>query len=163
MNNLGYDGVWDLFNLKHVALAGADQEKYTVRPGDLLFNRTNSPELVGKAGVWELDKPFAFAGYLIRVRFDEKPVLPDYVSGYLNSVPGKWYLFDRAKPSNTMSNFSASMFAEIPLGVPPLPLQNGWKALVAAHRDQVVAMGRQGAEADHLFTSLLHRAFAGEL
>ncbi|MEZ4321139.1 MAG: restriction endonuclease subunit S [Myxococcota bacterium] len=125
MNNLGYDGSWNLSDLKHVQVADADFSKLTVRRGDLLFNRTNSPELVGKTGVWELDEPFAFAGYLIRIRFDEDRVLPDYVSSYLNSVPGKRYLFERAKPSNNMSNFSASMFAEIPLGVPPLPYSAG--------------------------------------
>jgi type I restriction enzyme S subunit len=162
MNNLGYDGRWDLTDLKHCDIADADLDKFTVRPGDLLFNRTNSPELVGKTGVWKLDKPFAFAGYLIRIRFDESRVLPDYVSGYLNSAAGKRYLLERAKPSNNMSNFNATMFGEIPVQVPPLVLQRKFVDLVGAVEGERGRL-RDGVDAgDALFGALLHRAFSGD-
>ena len=53
MNNIMYDGGWELEDLKHVDLREQEVLKYTVHPGDLLFNRTNSPELVGKTAVWQ--------------------------------------------------------------------------------------------------------------
>ncbi len=161
MNNLTYDGRWDLADLKWVEIAPRELAKYTVRPGDLLFNRTNSPELVGKTGVWHLDEEYAFAGYLIRIRLDEARVLPDYVSGYLNSVHGKQYLFSKAKASNNMSNFSASLFREIPLLLPPLELQRRYRDLVAAICEERSRHSGADNSTDGLFNSLLHLAFTG--
>jgi type I restriction enzyme S subunit len=163
MNNLGYDGRWDLTDLKHCDIVAADLEKFTVQPGDLLFNRTNSPELVGKTGVWKLDQPFAFAGYLIRIRFDESRALPDYVSGYLNSAAGKRYLLERAKPSNNMSNFNATMFGEIPVLVPPLALQRKFVDLVGAVESERGRFRDGVGAVVALFEALLHGAFSGSL
>ena len=162
MNNLTYDGRWDLTDLKWVEIASRELDKYTVRPGDLLFNRTNSPELVGKTGVWHLDEEYAFAGYLIRIRLDESWVLPDYVSGYLNSVHGKHYLLSKAKASNNMSNFSASLFREIPLLLPPLELQRRYRDRVATICEERSRHSRAGTSTDSLFSSLLHLAFTGK-
>ena len=52
MNNVTYDGHVDLRELKWVELTPAEAEKLSLRDGDLLFNRTNSRELVGKTAVW---------------------------------------------------------------------------------------------------------------
>ena len=51
MNNLQADG-WDLTDLKYIQLGEEDLERYQLQPGDLLFNRTNSKELVGKCEVF---------------------------------------------------------------------------------------------------------------
>ncbi|NEQ85553.1 MAG: restriction endonuclease subunit S, partial [Moorea sp. SIO2I5] len=123
MNNITYTGKIDLDDIKWCNISAADEEKYTVKRGDLLFNRTNSPELLGKTGVWRSDKKYALAGYLVRVRFKKDRALSEYVSAYLNSSYGKKYLYEKAKPSNNMSNFSASEFVKIPLLLPPLQLQ----------------------------------------
>ena len=48
MNNITYEGTWDLSDLKYVDLPEKDLPKYLARKGDILFNRTNSKELVGK-------------------------------------------------------------------------------------------------------------------
>ena len=81
MGNITYSGVLDLNDLKHVEMPAKDLARYSVRRGDLLFNRTNSQELVGKMGVWDRDEPFAFAGYLVRLRLCRRvtrlPVLPN--------------------------------------------------------------------------------------
>lgn len=51
MNNITYDGKIDLTSMQWIELDKKEYGKYTVKKGDLLFNRTNSPELVGKAAV----------------------------------------------------------------------------------------------------------------
>lgn len=43
----------------------ADNEKYKLKDGDVLFNRTNSPELVGKTSICRGQQPAIYAGYLI--------------------------------------------------------------------------------------------------
>lgn len=130
MNNITYSGQIDLSDIKWCPIAEKDEKKFTVAKGDLLFNRTNSPELVGKTAVWNREEQYAFAGYLVRVRFQPDIALSKYVSLYLNSPHGKAYLFGKAKPSNNMSNFSASEFLKIPLPLPPIAEQKRIAAIL---------------------------------
>jgi len=88
MNNVTYEGTWDLSDLKYIDLPEKDQPKYLARKGDILFNRTNSKELVGKTAVFQEETPMAFAGYLVRARTNAH-AHPDYIAGYLNSPHGK--------------------------------------------------------------------------
>jgi len=163
MNNITYTGEINLDDLKWCPIPTVDEAKFTVRRGDLLFNRTNSPELVGKTSVWRSDENYAYAGYLIRVRFKTDRASSEYVSAYLNSFYGKKYLFERAKPSNNMSNFSASEFRKIPLPLPPLDLQNRFVLVANAGRSSMSRFSRIVEDADNLFNSLLQKAFRGGL
>ncbi|NAQ71700.1 restriction endonuclease, partial [Escherichia coli] len=103
MGNITYQGRWDFTDLKYIDLSVKEKDKYLVKESDLLFNRTNSKELVGKTAVYEEDRPMAFAGYLIRVR-------PNsignnyYISGYLNSIHGKITLMNMCKSIVGMAN-----------------------------------------------------------
>jgi len=92
MNNITYLGKICLDSIKWCCIDPKDEEKFTVQSGDLLFNRTNSPELVGKTAIWKENQKFAYAGYLVRVRFHQSKANPEYVSAYLNSNYGKKYL-----------------------------------------------------------------------
>lgn len=51
-------------------LGEGDFEKFRVQKTDILFNRTNSYELVGKAAIFDLDGDFTFASYLARASPD---------------------------------------------------------------------------------------------
>lgn len=163
MNNITYTGEFKLDDLKWCLIPVADEPKFTVRRGDLLFNRTNSPELVGKTAVWRSDEKYAFAGYLVRVRFEAARALSEYVSAYLNSSHGKKYLLERAKPSINMSNFSASEFLKIPLLLPPLDLQEHFVVVADATRSSASRFEGMVKDTNDLFNSLLQRAFRGEL
>ena len=48
MNNITYEGALDLSDIKRIDVADSEIENYIVRYGDVLFNRTNSRDLVGK-------------------------------------------------------------------------------------------------------------------
>jgi type I restriction enzyme S subunit len=123
MNNLTREGRIDLTDMKFVELDADEVDRFTVKKGDLLFNRTNSRDLVGKTAVWNHDEAVAFAGYLIRVRFYPARVIPEYVAAYLNSPYGKTALFGRAKPSVNMANINASDLRTIPIPLPSLEKQ----------------------------------------
>ena len=79
MGNVTYDGDLDHTDLKHVALSGAEITKYGLRAGDILFNWTNSRELVGKTGLWDGRFPAVATSYFIRLRLDESRVDTTYV------------------------------------------------------------------------------------
>src|SRR5690625_5401265 len=93
MSNITYEGNMDLSDLKYIDLNEKDKEKHLVYQDELLFNRTNSRELVGKTGVYNGDEPVAFAGYLIKLIHNEK-ANTRFISGYLNSVNGQNNLFN---------------------------------------------------------------------
>lgn len=163
MNNITYDGGFDLSELKYCVVELRDRERHMLRKRDLLFNRTNSPELVGKAAVWDRDGDFAFAGYLIRFRFDETKILPEYVSAALNSANGKRLLFNSASPSNNMSNISASTFGRLRIAVPPLDLQRQFVDIAEAIKANRSRLSTLADYVDMLCESLSQQAFRGEL
>jgi type I restriction enzyme S subunit len=59
--------------------------KYQLKYNDVLFNRTNSPELVGKTAIYKGEMPAIFAGYLIRIRRKEDLLDGDFLNYFLNS------------------------------------------------------------------------------
>jgi len=162
MNNITPAGAIDLTAIKWCEIEARDFDKYTVRRGDLLFNRTNSPELVGKTAVWDRDELYAFAGYLVRVRFDQLRVLPEYVSGYLNSAYGKHMLFEKAKPSINMSNISPTELKRLPIPIPPVATQLRYVKVLETVKLATRRMQNAIPVSDSLFGALAHRAFGAQ-
>ncbi|MFV0535347.1 MAG: hypothetical protein ACK5MR_17115, partial [Cumulibacter sp.] len=69
MGNITDDGRLDLRDLKYIDLNEAETQKYSVRRGDLLFNRTNSLVKVGKSAVIRTERPLAFCRLLASSTF----------------------------------------------------------------------------------------------
>ena len=124
MNNITYDGNLNLSDLKTIDLPLEDLEKYTVQKGDLLFNRTNSRDLVGKTCVYDLDKTMVLAGFIIRVRLDTTVANPVFVSKFLNTGYSKLLLRTICKNASGQSNINAKEMQNIKIYVPPISLQN---------------------------------------
>lgn len=155
MNNLTYEGRFDTDDLKWVELPEGEREKLSLCRGDLLFNRTNSRELVGKTGVWDGPDGFTFAGYLIRLRLRKDRVLPAWVSAFMNSSVGKATLFHMAKPSINMANISATDILRLRVPVAPVEHQRQ----VISQLDKADAIRRKRKEAIALIDELLRSAF----
>ena len=122
MGNITFDGNLDLSDLKYINIPDSELEKCIVRKGDVLFNRTNSKELVGKTCVFDLDEPMVIAGYIIRVRVNKK-VLPIYLSAVLNSRYGKQTLADMCKAIVGQANINAQELQNIAILIPSIELQ----------------------------------------
>lgn len=97
-------------------------EKYRLIPGDVLFNRTNSPELVGKTAVYNGERDSIFAGYLIRVRCGEM-LLPEYLSYSLNSPQGRAYCWKVKSDGVNQSNINAKKLLAFKLLLPSVKEQ----------------------------------------
>lgn len=92
-----------------------DINKYLLKNGDILFNRTNSPELVGKTSVYRGEFPAIFAGYLIRLKNND--MLNSYYLNYMmNSQRAKIYCNSVKTDGVNQSNINAKKIAafEIP-------------------------------------------------
>ena len=112
MNNMGDDGSLDLTDTKRITLEGKALSNCLVRKGDLLFNRTNSREKVGKTCVFCLDEPMVIAGYIIRVRLDDR-VDSTYLAAYMNLSSTKALLRGMAKGAVHQANINAKQLASI--------------------------------------------------
>ena len=129
MNNLTYDGHLDLTDLKRIDIPDNEIEKCIVRKGDVLFNRTNSVELVGKTCVFDEDEDMIIAGYIIRVRL--KPVmLPIVLSCFMNTDALKKKLRNMAKGAVNQANINAQELQAINIYLPPLALQEQFATFV---------------------------------
>lgn len=100
----------------------AEIDKYRLRDGDVLFNRTNSPELVGKTAVFRGDRPAIYAGYLIRVRCSKR-LIPEYLAYCLNSPAGRDYCQRVKADGVSQSNINARKLAAFTFSLPPLAEQ----------------------------------------
>lgn len=158
MNNITYGGGWDFSSMKYVDLDEASAHKYMAQKGDLLFNRTNSKELVGKTAVYMRDEPMAIAGYLVRVRMNKRGNA-HYVSGYLNSAHGKRTLEARAKSIVGMANINAQEMQDIPLLLPPIELQDKYARIVEAVQVRLNTHQAFCREAEALHSALSHQFF----
>lgn len=162
MGNLTNAGQMDYSDLKYIDLNAKEVDRYTVRRGDILFNRTNSAELVGKTAVFERDEAYAFAGYLVRAR-TKRGVAPEYVAGYLNTSHGKKTLRGMAKSIVGMANINAKEMQKIPILVPSEETQAEYVSRINSIRQNDAELRRGLATLETLFASLQHRAFSGQL
>lgn len=125
MNNLTNDGHLDLSDLKYIDIPDEDLEKCVVRKGDVLFNRTNSIDLVGKTAVFDLSEDMVIAGYIIRVRLNEE-LLPEVLSQYMNLEVLKTILRSMAKGAVNQANINAQELQSIKVYIPDMELQKSF-------------------------------------
>ncbi|MFA0338879.1 restriction endonuclease subunit S [Vibrio breoganii] len=162
MGNITYKGGWNFSDLKYIDLDDKEQGKYLALKNDLLFNRTNSKELVGKTAVFNESKPMAIAGYLIRVRTNQVGN-PWYISGYLNSSHGKKTLTNMCKSIVGMANINAQELQDIKILLPSIELQNRYESIVREVNERMSRQHDSGSELQSLFDALSQKAFSGQL
>ena len=161
MNNLTYDGHLDLTDLKRIDIPDNEIEKCIVRKGDVLFNRTNSVELVGKTCVFDESEDMVIAGYIIRVRL--KPVmLPIVLSRFMNTDALKKKLRDMAKGAVNQANINAQELKSINMYLPPLALQQQFAAFVEQTDKSKLAVKQVLEKAETLKKALMQEYFGQE-
>jgi type I restriction enzyme S subunit len=161
------EGRIDTADLKYVGLKAADAAAYRLRRGDILFNRTNSPELVGKAAVFDCDLEAVFASYLVRIECDERLLSSRYACGWINSPWGRRWARTVRTDCVSQSNINVSRLLTMPVPAPPLAEQHE----IVRRIDELFAFAAEverrvaGAEerAQKLWRTILARALRGEL
>ncbi|WP_417240859.1 restriction endonuclease subunit S [Celeribacter halophilus] len=165
MGNLQRGGI-DWKNLAYTS-DPEEIEQYSLKSGDVLFNRTNSPELVGKTSIYKGERPALFAGYLVRVNQIDEIASGPYLTYFLNSP----YAREHGKTVKTdgvnQSNINASKLQEYPF---PYCSPAEQAEIVRILDAQLEAADALEAEidaaltrADALRQSILKKAFSGRL
>ena len=158
MNNITYGGELDLTDTKHIDVPESELEKCTVRRGDVLFNRTNSKELVGKTCVYNRDDMMVLAGFVIRVRVTER-VLPEFLSAFLNTDFSKQMLLGMCKAAIGQANINAQELQDIGLYLPPVELQYQFVRFKAEVDKSKLAVKQSLEKLETLKKSLMQQYF----
>lgn len=161
MGNITTRGEVDLSDLKYLQRENV-AENHIVRKGDVLFNRTNSADLVGKTAVFRADSTMAYAGYLVRMRANNSND-PEYISAFLNSDYGKRVLRGMAKSIIGMANINARELQSIRIPAAPLGLQRDFATKLRLVEGRKRVQKSSLVELGELFDALQARAFCGEL
>ena len=159
-------GHLDTTDLKYIDLPEKEKNKYLLHEGDILFNRTNSLELVGKAATFTgLKGDWVFASYLIRLQVDRKKVLPEYVTAVINSRIGREFVYRTARRAIGMVNINAKQIQKLQIPLPPIPAQA--KLIEQMHEARTVAETiRSDLDITPILSlqqSILQNAFDGKL
>ena len=158
MNNITYSGELDLSDTKTIDIPDEELDKCTVRRGDLLFNRTNSKELVGKTCVYNRDELMVLAGFVVRVRLNEK-ALPEFVSAFMNTTFSKQMLLGMCKAAIGQANINAQELQNIGIYIPPIELQREFVSFKEQIDKSKSVIQKSLDETQLLFDSLMQQYF----
>lgn len=132
------DGDLDFSNLKYLPADHDEFPSLYLQDGDLLFNRTNSPELVGKTAVYRSQiSPCSFASYLISVRFSQS-YIPELASTFINSAYGKHWIKSVVVQQVGQANVNGSKLAALAIPLPPLEEQKVIVSSLQAQTNEIV-------------------------
>ena len=124
MNELVDGRCVDFGDMKCVDISAVEFTKYRLVPGDILFNRTNSFEHVGRTGIFDLDGDYCFASYLIRLSVSEDAANPLYVNAFMNTEGFQAGIKQYATRAIGQSNINAKSLAAYRIPLPPITTQN---------------------------------------
>lgn len=158
MNNITYGGELDLTDTKRIDIPDNELDKCTVRRGDVLFNRTNSKELVGKTCVYNRNEMMVLAGFVIRVRVTER-ILPEFLSAFLNTDFSKRMLLGMCKAAIGQANINAQEMQDIGIYLPPTELQRQFVQFKEQTDKSKLAVQKGLQELEILKKSLMQQYF----
>ncbi len=123
MNNY-LNGRMQAADLKYIDLNAKALAAYRLQRGDILFNRTNSRDLVGKIGVFDLDGDYVFASYLVRLRANPEMARPEFLNLLLNTGVNQERIRRLATPGVSQSNINVESLKQFRVALPAIDEQD---------------------------------------
>jgi len=156
MNNVGTDGALDWSRLRRVPADARKVGRYSLRPGDIAFNSTNSPELVGKTVLFSgHGEPVLFSNHFLRIRVDRSAADPAFVARWLGHLWVRRQFECMCVRWVNQATVRREDLLGLQLELPPLPEQRR----IAALLDRADRLRRTRRYAIELSDSFLPAAF----
>lgn len=166
-HNINIEGDINLNKVTQIPEKLVDKNAYGIMVGDILFNNTNSTELVGKTAIARTNYPFAFSNHITRIRVDKGIVLPDWIlfiflgmwrSKYFESICNRWV---------GQSGINQTTLKKIKILVPSIEDQKEIVEYLNSLSEKVRKIqelqSKTENELKELEQSILYKAFSGEL
>jgi type I restriction enzyme S subunit len=153
-------------NIKFVDINEQEFLQYRLQKGDVLFNRVNSYELVGKTGIFDLDGDYVFASYLIRLKSDPTCLNPYFLNYFLNSPGTQAKLRFIARRAVNQANINAKEVSSLEIPFPALSEQHRIVKYLDSLQSKVESLKKLQQETlteiESLKKSILDKSFKGE-
>lgn len=166
--NIADDGTLDFTNLKYAEFESKEIKQLQLSKGDLLLIRSNgSLDLVGKSAIAdELDRVVLYAGYLIRLRFNDY-VNPQFIQYFLKAPQTRQIIENIARSTSGVNNINSKEIASLKIHLPSFDIQNEIilrvkQLLTLSNRIEKTVQSAQ-KRVNLLTQSILAKAFSGEL
>ena len=156
--------VSDLAALKRVKLSPQEVETYGLRANEVVVNRVNSPEYLGKCAlIPELAEPTVFESNMMRFSVDETRLHPRYLVIALQGASIRAQILGCAKHAINQSSINQKDVSGFRLQLPPIEHQRRFAKQVSCVEEHSLRQQHHHRRIEALFASLQHQAFRGEL
>jgi len=150
--------------LKRVRLIEDEISRYRLSEGDILVNRVNSREYLGKCALIPLlDEPTVFESNMMRLHLNGETTDPTYAVFALQSTSVRHQILTSAKDAVNQSSINQGDVKGLQIPVPPVAEQRKFSSIATAVGETAAKHEAHLTELDTLFASLQSRAFKGEL
>lgn len=137
MNNI-IDGKLDISDLKFInSLKENEIQNLKLEKGDLLFNRTNSKELVGKMCIFDKIGDYIFASYLIKIKIERTKANPYFINYLFNSPILRTQIDATSRQVTGQANINTEELSNFLIPLPPLSIQNEIVNEMAKIREEI--------------------------
>jgi type I restriction enzyme, S subunit len=158
------DKALDLSVAKTIEATDNEIRRFRLRADDLLLTEGGDPDKLGRGTLWKDEVPECIhQNHIFRVRLTSGEVDPLFLNWLVGSKRGKRYFLKSAKQTTGIASINMSQLRGFPLLIPPMALQCEFGRRIAGAEELKSAYRASLAESDALFSSLQHRAFAGQL
>jgi len=168
MNNISKDGLLDMSLIRRIPTEVAEAQNRFVEPGDILFNNTNSTELVGKSCIftgWQ--EPCTFSNHLTRLRPNPETLSAKWLFMCLRDLWLQGYFAANCVEFVGQSAFNKDKLLEVKIPVPPTAEQRRIVERVKALTGRLEQARQLHREVENelaaFVPALLAKAFRGEL
>lgn len=125
MNNVTTDGQLDFSSIRRVPVdATKNVQRFFLNEGDILFNSTNSPQLVGKTALFKMqDEPFVFSNHFVRIAANPKRLDSSYLARWLTQQQQKGYFASICTQWVNQASVRKEDLLSLEIPLPPLAEQ----------------------------------------
>ena len=162
MNNI-HNGYIIENDLRYIQLDLDEFKKFKLEKNDLLFNRTNSIDHIGKIGIYQLDGLHTFASYLIRLRTNDEILDSKFLNFLFNYDKFKNMIKNLATPSVNQSNINATNLKKFLIPIPPLDEQKQIASILSNVDSQINKEKLHKSNLESLKKGLMQKLLTGQI
>ena len=174
MNNIGRNFQINYDLVRTINPTKDQLKKYRLEKDDVVFNNTNSPELVGKSFIFDDDKLCLYSNHLTRCRVKKDLILPEWLLFYIR---GRWLRRDFERMCNKWINQAAiggTKLKNLEIPIPSISEQKQILKILTNASTQFEEISNltemikikdleNEKYIDHIQSSILDSAFSGKL
>jgi type I restriction enzyme, S subunit len=166
-HNIDLSGEVNLQKTIRIPESMADSKIFNLRKGDILFNNTNSAELVGKTAIVRKNLPYAFSNHLTRIRLDTNLVMPEWIITIFQKYWREKIFENMCTRWVGQAGINQTALKNVSIPLPPLPEQKKIVAYLDSLSEKITQIQALQTETlenlKQLEQSILHHAFTGKL